>query len=116
MFANPIQRSHYGYKPAATISDTTKDEFCQLIDDGMKSMYHLVLRLARNSTDAKDLVNESIVGAWATCQKLDGKNKFRPWILKILPNGFISQYRKKSGLRLRSHMWRKEKAPTINSI
>jgi RNA polymerase sigma-70 factor (ECF subfamily) len=79
-----------------TIRESIKEEFCRLIDDSMKSMYQLALRLTRNSTDAEDLVAESIASAWAAFQKLEDKNRFRPWILKILHNGFISQYRKRS--------------------
>ena len=41
-----------------TTRENTKEEFCRLIDESMKSMYQLALRLARNSTDAEDLVAE----------------------------------------------------------
>lgn len=73
-----------------------KDYFSKCIKENMNSLYALALRLTRNAADAEDLVAESVAKAWAAIATLDDRNRFRPWMFRILHNGFISDYRKKS--------------------
>lgn len=73
-----------------------KDDFSKCIKENMDSLYALALRLTRNAADAEDLVAESVAKAWAAIATLDDRNRFRPWMFRILHNGFISDYRKKS--------------------
>lgn len=73
-----------------------KTWFSQQVQANMDSLYSLALRLTRNSADAEDLVAESVTKAWSSLHSLDDENRFRPWIFRILHNGFISDYRKKS--------------------
>lgn len=73
-----------------------KTWFSQQIKSNMDSLYSLALRLTRNSADAEDLVAESVSKAWTSIQSLEDKNRFRPWMFRILHNRFISDYRKKS--------------------
>lgn len=70
--------------------------FSQQIEKNMDSLYSLALRLTRNNADAEDLVAESITRAWSSIGMLQDKNRFRPWVFRILHNGFINHYRKKS--------------------
>lgn len=70
--------------------------FSHNIESNMESLYALARRLTRNSTDAEDLVAESVAKAWAAIGTLDDRNRFRPWMFRILHNCFISDYRKKS--------------------
>ena len=69
--------------------------FSQRIEENMDSLYALGLRLTRNNTEAEDLVSEAVTKAWAAIHTLDDRNRFRPWIFRILHNCFISDYRKK---------------------
>lgn len=62
----------------------------------MDALYALALRLTRNTADAEDLVAESVAKAWAVIHTLEDQGRFRPWIYRIVHNGFISDYRKKS--------------------
>jgi RNA polymerase sigma-70 factor (ECF subfamily) len=73
-----------------------KTWFSQRIEENMGSLYHVALRLTHNSADAEDLVAESVEKAWSSIHTLDDKNRFRPWIFRILHNGYVSSYRKKS--------------------
>ena len=73
-----------------------KHYFSHRIEECMGSLYALALRLTRNSADAEDLVAESVAKAWAAIHALEDKNRFRPWIFRILHNCFISEYRKES--------------------
>jgi RNA polymerase sigma-70 factor (ECF subfamily) len=74
----------------------TKTWFSQCIEQNMDSLYALALRLTRNSTDAEDLVAESVAKAWSAIHTLADRSRFRPWMFRILHNRFISDYRKRS--------------------
>lgn len=76
--------------------DELKDYFSKCIEENMNSLYSLALRLTQNPADAEDLVAESVAKAWLAINTLDDRNRFRPWIFRILHNRFISDYRKKS--------------------
>ena len=72
-----------------------KTWFSQKIEENMDSLYAVAMRLTRNNTDAEDLVAESVAKAWSAINSLEDKNRFRPWMFRILNNCFISEYRKK---------------------
>jgi RNA polymerase sigma-70 factor, ECF subfamily len=72
-----------------------KKQFEILIKECLKVMYRVALRLTKNDKDAEDLVSEAIVLAWKNFAHLKDKQKFKPWILKILTNTYISSYRHK---------------------
>ena len=55
----------------------------------------VALRLTRNGADPEDLVAETVAKAWAAFGQLEDKERFRPWIFRILHNSFISDFRKK---------------------
>lgn len=62
-------------------------------------LYAAALRLTRNPQDAEDLVQDTFLrayGAWDSF--IDGSN-CRAWLIRILTNGFINNYR-----RGRSHL------------
>jgi len=77
-------------------TDDTKAFFSRSIEDTMDSLYGLALRLTRNPADAEDLVAESVAKAWSAIASLENRKHFRPWLYRILHNGFISNYRKQS--------------------
>ncbi len=62
----------------------------------MEALYGLALRLVKNKSDAEDLVAESVTKAWAALATLQDRERFKPWVLRILHNCFISDYRKQS--------------------
>ena len=76
-------------------NDEIKAFFSQNIEQQMDSLYALALRLTRNRADAEDLVADSVTKAWAAISSLEDRQRFRPWIFRILHNRFISDYRKK---------------------
>jgi len=69
--------------------------FSENIEGNMDSLYSVALRLTRNNADAEDLVAESVAKAWSAIRSLEDRNRFRPWMFRILNNCFISEYRKK---------------------
>jgi len=73
-----------------------KDFFGRCVEDSMEQLYRVALRLTRNDADAEDLVAESVVKAWAAFPALKDRSRMRPWLLRILHNCFVSDYRKKA--------------------
>ena len=66
------------------------------IEANIDALYSVALRLTRRDADAEDLVAESVAKAWAAIATLDDRERFRPWMFRILHNTFISDYRKKA--------------------
>lgn len=83
---------------ADTVShqDNVKAWFSQQIEENMAALYKVAVRLTRNTADAEDLVAESVTKAWSAIDKLEDRKRFRAWVFRILHNGFINNYRKKS--------------------
>lgn len=61
----------------------------------MDALYTVALRLTRNGADAEDLVAETVARAWTAFGQLEDRERFRPWVFRILHNNFVSDYRKK---------------------
>lgn len=59
----------------------------------MDKLYGTALRLTRNAADAEDLVAETVAKAWSELEKLRDRERFEPWIFRILNNAFISEWR-----------------------
>lgn len=62
----------------------------------MDALYGTALRLAGAGADAEDLVAESVSKAWSSIETLQDRNRFRPWLFRILHNCFVSSYRRKA--------------------
>jgi RNA polymerase sigma factor (sigma-70 family) len=56
-------------------------------------LYGTALRLTRNPEDAEDLVAETVAKAWASLDGLRDRERFDSWILRILNNTFVSDWR-----------------------
>ncbi|MEM9290123.1 MAG: sigma-70 family RNA polymerase sigma factor [Acidobacteriota bacterium] len=59
------------------------------------SLYNTAYRMARNSEDAEDLVQETYLKAYKYYDKFQEGTNFKAWLFKILKNTFINSYRKK---------------------
>jgi RNA polymerase sigma-70 factor (ECF subfamily) len=66
------------------------------VEENIDALYSVALRLTRRDADAEDLVADSVAKAWSAFDQLDDRDRFRPWLFRILHNTFISDYRKKS--------------------
>jgi RNA polymerase sigma-70 factor (ECF subfamily) len=78
-----------------TDSDT-KAFFGAGVEENIDALYSVALRLTRRDADAEDLVAEAVTKAWTSIDSLDDRERFRPWLFRILHNTFISDYRKQS--------------------
>jgi RNA polymerase sigma-70 factor, ECF subfamily len=58
-------------------------------------LYPAALRMTKNATDAEDLVQETMVKAYAAFHQFQPGTNLRAWLHRILANTFINSYRKK---------------------
>jgi RNA polymerase sigma-70 factor (ECF subfamily) len=70
--------------------------FTHRIGENMDALYGTALRLTRKPADAEDLVADCVEKAWRSIDSLKDRQRFRPWIFRILHNNYISEYRKQS--------------------
>jgi RNA polymerase sigma-70 factor, ECF subfamily len=56
-------------------------------------LYRRALGYTRNAADAEDLVQETLLKAFKAYHKLCGEPHFRAWLLRIMRNTWISDYR-----------------------
>ena len=57
-------------------------------------LHAAALRMTRNPCDAEDLVQETLIKAYAAFHQFRPGTNLRAWLYKILTNAFISTYRK----------------------
>ena len=60
----------------------------------MDRMYGTAMRFTRNSTDAEDLVADTLVKSWNSFDTLEELDRFEGWIMRILSNTYISKWRR----------------------
>lgn len=71
-------------------------EFEQLVLDHMDMLYAVALRLTRNPADAQDLTQNTVVKALRFHDKFKKGTYIKAWLLTILRNTFINDYRRKA--------------------
>jgi RNA polymerase sigma-70 factor (ECF subfamily) len=62
----------------------------------LDALYSMALRLSRNSDDAGDLLQETILRAYRFFHQFEAGTNCRAWMLTILYNNFRNGYRKSS--------------------
>ena len=64
----------------------TREWFCEKIEENKYSIYRAALSILRSPEDAQDAQSEAICTAWEKLDTLRDREKFRPWIMRILQN------------------------------
>lgn len=72
----------------------SQKEFEKEVLGHLPSMLAVASRLMRNSTEAEDLVQDSVLKAIRARQNFESGTNLRAWLLKILTNTFINRYRR----------------------
>ena len=75
-------------------SEKSRNEFEEKISETIDSLYSMALRMTRNRQDAEDLVQEASLKAYSNFNKFREGTNFKAWIMTILRNIYINQYRK----------------------
>ena len=76
-------------------SETRSKEFEQLVLEHLDMLYAVALRLTRNPADAQDLTQNCLVKALRFHSKFQAGTYIKAWLLTILRNTFINEYRRK---------------------
>lgn len=71
-------------------------QFEALVLENMDALYSLALRLTRNPTDAQDLLQDAVMRALRFHHKFKEGTYIKAWLLTIVRNTFINDYRKKA--------------------
>lgn len=71
-------------------------EFESLVLEHVDLLYAVALRLTRNPADAEDLTQNTFVKALRFHDKFKAGTYIKAWLLTILRNTFINEYRRKS--------------------
>jgi RNA polymerase sigma-70 factor, ECF subfamily len=71
-------------------------EFEEQVLEHVDVLYSVALRLTQNAADAQDLTQEALLRALRFHEKFQPGTHVRAWLLTILRNTFINEYRKKA--------------------
>jgi RNA polymerase sigma-70 factor (ECF subfamily) len=72
-----------------------EDSFDELLLEHLDLMFAVAMKLTRNADDAEDLVHNTIVKALRFHDKFTEGTYIKAWLLTILRNTYINQYRQK---------------------
>lgn len=75
--------------------DNLKQQFVSKLLEHKHLVYNYACTLTRNTEEAKDLVQEATLKAYKSFAQLEKQASFKSWMLTIVRNTFINQYRKK---------------------
>lgn len=72
-----------------------RKEFEEVALPYINSLYHMALKMTKNTQDAEDLVQETYLKAYRFFHKFQKGTNCKAWLFKILHNTYINSYRKK---------------------
>lgn len=75
--------------------ESRNDAFDELLLEHMDLMFAVAMKLTRNADDAEDLVHNTVVKALRFHDKFKEGTYIKAWLLTILRNTYINQYRQK---------------------
>lgn len=73
----------------------SKREFEEKILEHIDSLYNIAFRMAQNRDDANDLVQEAALRGYRNFNKFKAGTNFKAWIITILRNIYINEYRRR---------------------
>jgi RNA polymerase sigma-70 factor, ECF subfamily len=68
--------------------------FDELLERYQNEIYRYAVHLTRNTTDADDLYQETMLKAYRAFDRLNSDSNYRAWLYRIATNTFLSQRRK----------------------
>jgi RNA polymerase sigma-70 factor (ECF subfamily) len=83
-------------KPARETVDTeTRARFEREVVPLSNLLYRQAFRISRNHADAEDLVQETVMRAYAHFESFRSDTNLKAWLLRILTNTYINGYRQR---------------------
>ena len=77
----------------STKPDESAQEFETLLVPVLEPAYRAAFHLARNRSDAEDIVQEAALLAWRSFNSFEPGTNFRAWFHRIVTNTFLGRYR-----------------------
>lgn len=74
--------------------DARKAEFQAEAFRHLDALYGAAVRMTRSSSDAEDLVQDSLLRAFRSYDTFEEGTNFKAWMFRILTNTFINKYRR----------------------
>lgn len=87
-------------------TETTEQRRVRFERDAMQyvdQLYSAAMRMARNPSDAEDLVQEAYTKAFSAFHQYKPGTNLKAWLYRILTNTYINLYRKRQREPLQSH-------------
>jgi len=82
--------------PTPTPVDQKRASFEQEALVHLDTLYRVALRLTGNAADADDLVQETMLKAYRSWDQYEKGTNAKGWLLTILRNSFINEYRRRT--------------------
>lgn len=76
------------------MSESDAGRFANLIEPHLDALFRAAFRLARNTPDAEDLVQETCVRAYQRVSTLDESRQVKAWLLRVMYNVFVDEIRR----------------------
>lgn len=80
----------------ASDADSKRQEFEDEALVHLDTLYNVALRLTGNASDAEDLVQDTVTKAYRAWDKYERGTNCRAWLVTIMRNTFINQFRRES--------------------
>jgi len=77
------------------VDDGDEQAFAQLMERYKRPVYHMILKMIRNTDDAEDLTIEAFAKAFKNLHKFKKDYTFSTWLFRIATNNTIDFIRKK---------------------
>ncbi len=94
-------------------ANVRSEEFEKMVLEHLNMMYAVALRLTRNAMDAQDLTQNAVVKALRFHDRFQDGTYIKAWLLTILRNTFINEYRSRARRLDSVELTGAEAAPSI---
>ena len=84
-----------GVDRAADLAGQRRAYFERLMQENALALYGAARRMARNPEDAEDLAQDTLLDAYKAFDSFTPGTNFRAWLLRILTNNYIEDYRRR---------------------
>lgn len=68
----------------AAVQNGDSEAFCDLVEPLEAALYRQAIKLCGNESTAKDLAQDTLVTAWKSIRKFNGKCRLRTWMVAIM--------------------------------
>lgn len=89
-----IQSCNTSKRSASSMSPSSGDAFSVEMLSHLDTLYGVASRMTRSTTEAEDLVQDTIVKAMRAKDQFEPGTNLKAWLLRIQTNTFINRYRR----------------------